>query len=75
MSKLVLQAVLFDKTAFNSESARHYLKISKIPRLKRVHETDKYYRYRIKEPTDFDESSFRIVGISPHIKYIMGKLK
>ena len=69
-----IQAVLFDKEEFDPASARHYLKISKIPRLKRVHETNEYYRYRIREPSDFDEKSFRTVRISPHIKYIMGKL-
>lgn len=69
-----LQAVLFDKEAFDPFAARHYLKISKIPRLKRVHETDKYYRYRIRDPKEFDEATFRTVRMSPHIVYIMGNL-
>jgi hypothetical protein len=73
--KLMLQAVLFDKNYYTPSYARHYLKISKIPRLKKVHETDQYYRYRIREPEDFDETTFRTVNIGPNIKYVMGKLK
>ena len=73
-TKLTLQAVLFNKTAFDPHSARHFLSISKIPRLKKVHTTEDYYRYRVRDPNEFDKSSFRTVAISPHIKYIMGKL-
>jgi hypothetical protein len=71
---MVIQAVLFNKEAFDPASARHFLSISKIPRIKRVHETDKYFRYRVRNPDLFDKLSFRTVAITPHITYIMGKL-
>jgi hypothetical protein len=72
---LVIQAVLFDKKYYTPEMARHYLKINKIKRLKKVHETDQFYRYRIREPEDFIEETFRTVPIGKDMKYIMGKIK
>ena len=84
MTRLVIQAVLFDNKKFNPATARHYLEAHNIKRLldlsgpkpvvKRVHQTDKYYRYRIRDPKDFKPDSFRIVPIGEHIKYIMGLL-
>jgi hypothetical protein len=73
--KLEIQAVIFDKEAFDPHMARHYMAISKIPRLKRVHETNQYFRYRVRDPNEFNEKSFRTVNMSPYIKYIMGDLK
>jgi hypothetical protein len=75
LGKLVLQSVLFDKNKFDTTTARHFLKVSKIKRLKKVDITDRFYRYRIRDPEEFDKESFRIIKISDHIKYIMGNLK
>ena len=49
-----IQAVLFKKSKFNSSSeARKALKAMKIKPMKRVHITDKYYRYRINDPKKY----------------------
>ncbi len=74
MKKLELQAVLFDKKSYDPLIARHYLKINHINRLKKVHQTTDYLRYRVRDPDDFDKDSFRTVQIGKDIKYIMGKL-
>jgi hypothetical protein len=71
---LTLQAVLFDKDYFDTKHCRHFLKIHKITPLKRAHTTENYYRYRIRDPHFFDESTFRTVQITPHVKYVMGVL-
>ena len=45
-----IQAVLFDKNYWNTNDARAQLKSSGHQPIKKVHITDKYYRYPLIEP-------------------------
>lgn len=45
-----IHSVLFDNTKWTMTEARYWLKQSKLKPIKRVHITDKYYRYRIHDP-------------------------
>ena len=40
-------SVLFDKKKFDTKKARDYLKKKNLIAIKKVHITDRYYRYRI----------------------------
>jgi len=45
-----IQAVLFDKTIYDTEMARKWLKHHKMYAIKKVHETANKLRYRIRQP-------------------------
>lgn len=68
MSKI--QAVLFDKDMYNTSKARYWMKSHDIQPIKRVHETKRYYRYRINDPKDFNR--FRTKLIDSGVKFIFG---
>jgi hypothetical protein len=73
---MIIQAVLFDKDKHSSKNAMKWLKKHDMKPIKRQHITENYRRYRLREPEDFDEKSFRTFDISDgSIKFIIGKLK
>ena len=64
-----VQSYLFDKSRYTTKTARLWLhKYNKVP-IKRVHVTDAYYRYRMKEPIRGKEK--RTIIISEGIKAII----
>jgi hypothetical protein len=67
----MLQAVLFYKDYWNATRAREHLNKEKLKPIKRVHITDKYYRYRIAEP-DYKNYTYIIKRGKNHIDYIIG---
>ena len=66
----VTQAVIFDKSIFDTSRARRWLKIHHFEPIKHVHETSRYLRYIIKEPNENYE--YRTKQISDGIKIIVG---
>jgi hypothetical protein len=73
---MIIQAVLFDKDKHSSKDSMKWLKKHDMKPIKRQHITENYRRYRLREPEDFDEKSFRTFDISDgSIKFIIGKLK
>ncbi len=71
---MVVQSILFDKEKFTIEEAREWLKKHKY-KDNGYDETDKYYRFRQRDPEDFIKDSFRTIQISDGIKFVIGKLK
>jgi len=65
-----IQAVLFDKNYWDKESSKDYLKIYNFHPIKRVHITNKYYRYRLLQP-DYDKNNYFIKRGVNHIDYII----
>jgi hypothetical protein len=51
----MIQAVLFDKSKWTTLYAREYLKNHGLKPTKRVHVTDRYYRYRLIDPKENDK--------------------
>jgi hypothetical protein len=75
-ASLNIQAILFDKEKHSSPAAMKWLKKHHFAPIKRQHLTENYRRYRIHDPTDFIEKSFRTIDIGDgSIKMIIGKLK
>lgn len=70
-----IQAVLFDKDKYTSLNAMKWLKKHDLTPIKRQHLTENYRRYRINEPNEFIENSFRTFPVIDGIKFIIGKLK
>lgn len=71
-----IQAILFDNTKHTSLNAMRWLKKHHFAPIKRQHLTENYRRYRIREPEDFIEKSFRTIDIGDgSIKMVIGKLK
>lgn len=68
-----IQAVLFDKTKWNTTKARAKLANMKLTPIKKVHITDRYLRYRINDPEKYN------VLLTSHgdnnITYIIGVKK
>ena len=65
-----IQAVIFDKHIFSTAKARAWLRANRIARLKPVHTTKNYHRYRIQEPDLF--THFVNKKVAPGIKLIIG---
>jgi len=65
-----IQAVLFDKNYWNTNKARAHLKASGHQPIKKVHITDKYYRYRLIEP-NYNKYHYIIKRGNNHIDYII----
>jgi len=65
-----IQAILFDRDYWDSKRAREYLKRTGHQPTKRVHITDKYFRYRLLQP-DYDNNNYFIKRGSNHIDYII----
>lgn len=45
-----VQAVIFERSRWDALSARNWLEANNIPRVKHVHTTKNYLRYRVREP-------------------------
>jgi len=50
MTDKILQAVIIPKSKFTLNQAENYIKSKDLKPIKQVHETDKYWRYRMEEP-------------------------
>jgi hypothetical protein len=72
---MIIQAVLFDKEKHTSKNAMKWLKKHDMSPIKRQHLTENYRRYRLRDPEDFNEKSFRTFDIGEGIKFVIGKLK
>lgn len=68
-----VQSVIFDKSKYNVTKAKKWLRDNDFVAPK-VDKTDRYLRFRQKEPSYFDESSFRTIpfGKGTGIKAIIG---
>jgi len=72
-----VQAILFDKHRFTAEDAKRILQELDYTPIKAVHITEHYRRYRIREPEEFREGTFRTYD-SPTtrgLKFIIGAPK
>jgi hypothetical protein len=65
-----IQAVIFNKQYFTHKTASNWLNKQKIKPIKKYHETQNYYRYRIREPNNF--SKFRLISHKPGVKFVIG---
>lgn len=73
---MIIQAVLFDREKHSSKEAMNWLKKHDMKPIKRQHLTEGFRRYRMREPEDFREDSFRTFPIGDgSIKFVIGKLK
>lgn len=62
--------IIFLKTKFTTRQARRYLKKNNLKAIKKVHITDRYYRYKINKGKKNDK--FQTWDVStPGIKYIV----
>ena len=66
-----VQAVLFSKDLYDPPLARRWLRRHKYNPIKRVHETTRFLRYRIREP-DYNNFDYRTKQISDGVKLIVG---
>lgn len=66
-----IQSILFDKEKFTLEEAKNWLEKHNF-RNDKVDETDKYYRFRQREPEEFEPNSFRTIELTDGIKAIIG---
>ena len=66
----MIQAVLFDKSYWNTNQARNYLNKNGYIPIKRVHTTDKYHRYRLIEP-NYNHYHYLFRRGQNHIDYII----
>jgi hypothetical protein len=56
-----LQSVVFMRDKYTSDLARQWLKDHNINRMKNVHKTNTYLRYRITDPTQYGEYMTKII--------------
>lgn len=68
-SKMKIQSVLFKRRYWSTRKARKWLKKHRLKRIKRVHRTKSYYRYRIREPK-FDKYTTK--SIKKSVKLVLG---
>jgi adenylate cyclase class IV len=67
-----IQAVLLDKKRFKTtKKANDYVKTSSFKPIKPMHETDDYYRYRLREPNN-RKYTYRIKRNPNGIHFIIG---
>jgi hypothetical protein len=64
-----IQSILFNKTKYNSIKARKWLKENNYKPIKRVHKTENYLRYRIKNPNS--KYQYRTINFGKYIKAII----
>jgi len=64
-----IQSILFDKNKWHSLKAQRWLKKHDYKSLKKVHITDKYLRYRIREPKD--DAEYKIINLDDYIKAVI----
>lgn len=67
----MIQAVIFDKFIWTTALARKFLKKHKFKPIKKVHITDRYYRYRLHNPKKFSRMRTKSVP-KWHLKFIIG---
>ena len=67
----MLQAVLFNKSIYDTTYARRWLRRHNITALKRVHETTNWLRYRINQP-DYDRFEYKTKNFGNGIKAVIG---
>jgi hypothetical protein len=68
MSKI--QSVLFDIHYWTPKEAKYWLKMHGMEPIKRVHATNHFLHYRLREPSQF--SRLRIKRVGKHIEFIIG---
>ena len=64
-----IQSVLFDKEAYKPYEARMWLKRHDLTPIKRLHETEGFYRYRITKPSR--NLKYRVISLGEHIKAVI----
>lgn len=64
-----IQSILFDKNKYDATKARKWLKRNKYKPIKRVHKTEKYLRYRIKQPNS--KYQYRTISFGKDIKAVI----
>jgi len=73
---MIIQAIIFQRDKYTSQDARKWLKKHDFTPIKRVHTTINFHRYRIREPEDFQEKTFRLIPIGDgSIEFVVAKLK
>lgn len=66
-----IQAVIFKDNVYNTLKSRTWLKNHNLKPIKRVHHTDNYFRYRIREPEQFKRFITKSIDYGK-IKLIIG---
>ena len=70
------QAIIFLRNKHTAKDARKWLKKHDFKPIKRAHTTSNFHRYRIHEPEEFDEKTYRLIPIGDgSIELVMAKLK
>lgn len=64
-----IQSVLFDKNFYTTEDACKWLHKHKLKPIKKVHETENYYRYRLQEPCK--QCTCRTIQLKPGLKMLV----
>jgi len=65
-----IQAIVFDKTYYDTKKARQWLKQHKHKAIKRVDITQNTLRYRLIDPAKFKR--FRLKNITAGIQFVFG---
>ncbi len=65
-----LQSILFDKEIYTPKYITKWLKAHNLRLDKPLHETDNYYRVRIRNPENYE--SFRTKKITPYLYFVIG---
>lgn len=65
----MIQSVIFDKNKFNKTKCINYLRLHYLQPIKEVHETNKYFRYRINKPDV--KKKYKTISFNNGIKYII----
>ena len=65
---MMIQAVLFDANYWHNKNSREWLRKNYYIPIKRVHKTEKYYRYRVAEPKK--DAEYKFISLPNHIKLI-----
>jgi len=66
-----IQSVIFMKKFYDTKKARRFLKRNKLKAIKKVHITENYYRYRIRNPKRY--KTFRTKPLKKkRVKVIIG---
>ena len=67
---MVIISVIFNKKKYSTKKAREYLKKHNLLAKKKVHVTDRYYRYRINTPIKGRKYATWSLA-TPGVKYII----
>lgn len=71
---MVIQTLIFDKQLFSRSAARRWAREHEFVSSK-VDETETSFRLRQREPSEFQEDSFRTIDITEGVKAVVGRLK